>query len=336
MKISAATGMYQRRGDSPLHRDLNEVITVLKQVGFDTFDLSFSSVSQPEFILKGDDWEKKIDRLGNTAARLGVSFFQSHLPFVDLCSIQMCPDFRDAGYVKRFWEYTRRAYIANRMLGIGWTVMHPVTCPEHNYENKATFETNHALYDPYIEEGIRLGVGTAIENMPPNRTRQLASVYCQHYDQLIELVDSFGDSLVGICWDTGHAHQAQLDQERALRVMGRRVKVLHISDNHTSGWDEHLLPYIGDIDWDSVLRGLVDIGYDGTLNFEAGNTSARAHGWLQLEYMKLAYQNGRYLLERYETMKREKGCRQGEWRQTADKDYHHGHSGCGDMEDNSL
>lgn len=309
LKVSAATGMYQRRGDNPVHRDLNEVITALHEVGFDCFDLSFSSVDQPDFILKGDDWERKVAQLGETAAKLGVTFPQSHLPYVPGSCIAVCSDFRRPGYEEQFLEFTRRAYIANRMLNIPWTVLHPLTCPELNYERAATLEENHRYYDSYVEEGIRLGVGTAIENMPPDVSRVLGSRYCQHYDELIELVDSFGSPLVGICWDTGHAHQARLNQERSIRVMGSRLKVLHITDNHTMVGDEHLLPFIGDVDWESVLRGLVDIGYEGTLNFETGNTSAKSYGWLQLEFMKLSYQTGLFLAERFEALKREKGTK---------------------------
>lgn len=304
MKVSAATGLYERRGDSPIHRDLNEAITVLHEIGYEAFDLALSAPNRENFILRGDDWEKKIDRLGNTAAKLGVTFCQSHLPFVPGCSMAVCPDFQKPGYREYFFECTRRAYHASHMLNIPWTVLHPVTFPECNYENKAMLEQNHVLFDQYIELGIKLGVGTAIENLLPPLDRKLATIYCQHYDQLIELVDSFADPLVGICWDTGHANQMQLDQRRALNVIGQRLKVLHINDNHKGFRDEHLLPYMGDVDWESFLEGLVDIGYDGDLSYESGNVSANSFGELQLQYVKMAYDNGCYLRQRFEELRR--------------------------------
>ncbi|WP_455583027.1 sugar phosphate isomerase/epimerase family protein [Dysosmobacter sp.] len=303
MKLSVATGVYQRRGDSPIHRDVHEVLTALSQIGYDTFDLSLAAVDQPNFILLGDDWERQVEALGNTAANLGVSFFQSHLPFVPGCSIQKCPAFRKAGYAEFFFESTRRAYLANHMLGIKWTVLHPLTFPEYNYESQASLEGNHARYGRYIDLGIQLGVGTAIENMVPSLERRLGTVYCQHYEQLIQLTDSFDDPLVGICWDTGHANLMQLDQERALKAIGGRLKVLHINDNHAAFLDEHLLPYMGNTDWDSLIRGLLAIGYDGALSYETGNVSANAYGSLQLEYIKMMYQNGLYLLGKHEALR---------------------------------
>ena len=73
MEVSAATGMYQRRGDSPLHRELPEVLEAMTQLGFSCFDLSFSSVDQPNFLLRGDDWERKVAALGERAGVLDRS-----------------------------------------------------------------------------------------------------------------------------------------------------------------------------------------------------------------------------------------------------------------------
>ena len=64
--------------------------------------------------------------------------------------------------------------------------------------------------------------------------------------------------------------------------------------------------YMGEVDWDSFIRGLVDIDYNGTLNYETGKTSSNAYGSLQLEYIKVAYQNGLFLLQKYEDMKAKK------------------------------
>ena len=63
MKLSVATGIYQRRGDSSVHRELGEVLTVLRSIGYDTFDLSLASLDQPNFILLGDRWERKVEEV---------------------------------------------------------------------------------------------------------------------------------------------------------------------------------------------------------------------------------------------------------------------------------
>ena len=306
MKLSTTTGLCQQSWGTAALRDLNEVLQLLREVGYDTIDLSFCFQSKTDYILRGEDWERKIDELGDTAARLGIDFYQSHLPFIPGCSAARAPDFQKPGYAEYFAECTRRAYIASGRLGVKWAVAHPQTYPEYNYEEKATLEANRAWQDKYVELGIQMGVGTAIENMLPSLNRKLSARYCQHYDQLIELVDSFRDPMVGVCWDTGHANQMDLDQGRALRAIGGRLKTLHINDNHDGDRDEHLLPYMGEVDWPVVIQALVEIGYEGSLNYETGKVACGAGGEVQMELARATYQNGLCLLNAYHKALQEK------------------------------
>lgn len=306
MKLSTTTGLYQQSGGTTALRDLNEVLRVLREVGFGTIDLSFCFQNKPDYILRGDGWEGEIDKLGETAAKLGIDFYQCHLPFVPGCSVLRCPDFQKPGYAEYFDECTRRSYVASGRLGVKWAVAHPRTYPEYNYETAASLEANHAWQDQYVELGIKMGVGTAFENMLPSLNRQFASRYCQYYDQLIELTDSYREPMVGICWDTGHANQMGFDQGRALRAMGSRLKTLHLNDNHYGSRDEHLLPYMGEVDWDAVIGALVEIGYGGSLNYETGKVAIGGSGDVQLELVKATYQNGLCLLKRYEEALRAK------------------------------
>lgn len=300
MKLSTTTGLCQKTGNSAELIDLNEVLRVLRAVGYEELDLSFCFQNRPEYILRGDDWEAKIDRLGETAAKLGIYFYQCHLPFVPGCSPYMCPDFKTPGYAEYFDEVTRRAYIACGKLDVKWAVAHPRTYPEFNYEIKATMEANHAWQDKFIELGIKNGTGTAVENMLPPLDRKFADRFCEHYDQLIDYVDSFNEPMVGICWDTGHANQMQFNQARALRAIGSRLKTLHINDNHYGHSDEHLLPYMGEVDWQGVIDALVEIGYAGNLNYETGKVTFNSWGDVQLDFVKMTYKNGLHLLDLYE------------------------------------
>ena len=45
------------------------------------------------------------------------------------------------------------------------------------------------------------------------------------------------------------------------------LKVLHVNDNFATE-DEHLPPFIGNIDWRDAMHGLSEVGFDGLLNFE--------------------------------------------------------------------
>ena len=300
MKLSTTTGLYQQSGNTDRLRDMNEVLETLHEIGYEEFDLSFCFHDMPDYLLRGDDWEQKIDQLGETAARLGISFYQSHLPFVKGCSMLRAPAYQNPEYRAYFEECLRRAYVAGGKLGVRWAVAHPLSFPEYNFEAGASLEANHAFYDRFVELGIQHGTGTAFENMLPSLDRSLPMRYCQHYEQLIELVDSFKSPMVGICWDTGHANQMQLDQGRALRALGSRLKTLHINDNHYGNRDEHLLPYMGTVEWPEVMDALVEIGYEGTLNYETGPVARGASGEFQMSLIRLTYRNGQFLLDLYE------------------------------------
>jgi sugar phosphate isomerase/epimerase len=304
VRFSITTGCCMTaRGNNKLLGDV-EALKKLHEVGFDTVDFSFVYYEYADFILRADDWEKRIEEVGRVAEELRIKITQCHFPFI----MEHLRLSHASEYSEIFDECMHRAYIAAGMLGVRYGVIHPRTYPEFNHEAKACLEANHAYYDKFIELGIKHGVGTAIENQLPFLTRKLATRYCQHYDQLIELVDSYNDPMVGICWDTGHANQMQFDQGRALRAIGHRLKALHINDNKYGTLDEHLLPFIGDCDWDDIIEALVDIGYDGDLTYETGRVGNLAPwGPFQDAFLRATRENGLCMMEMYNAaLKRKK------------------------------
>ena len=69
-------------------------------------------------------------------------------------------------------------------------------------------------------------------------------------------------------WDTGHGNLQDMPQHEALRVLGSEVYALHVQDN-LGDTDSHLAPFFGTLDLDSLMQGLVDIGYTGYFTFES-------------------------------------------------------------------
>ena len=77
---------------------------------------------------------------------------------------------------------------------------------------------------------------------------------------------------VGICFDFGHAHLMG-DVADAIETAAEHLITTHVHDNRRRD-DEHLVPYLGSIDWEMALVAMQKIGYDGTYLFElAGNDS---------------------------------------------------------------
>ena len=291
-------------------REIPEILKLLKEIGFEALDMSFCMQDRPNYILAGDDWERRVHQVGETAAELGLELYQSHMPFVSGAAMALNPKFRDSSYREYFDQCMHRACIANGILGVKWTVGHPLSFPELNYERKASLDANREYYDSIVELCTKSGTGFVFENALPNLERKHPVRYCQHYDELIELVDSYNDPMVGICWDTGHANQMKLDQGRAIRAIGKLLKVLHINDNHYGTRDEHLLPFMGTVNWNAVIEALVDIGYQGTLNYETVVMTRHAYGDFQLELVRACCRNGMLLRELYEKTRQERDGKQ--------------------------
>lgn len=298
MRPSIFTRIYIQSFGRKMYRDSSEVIEKLYEIGFRTLDFNFNwgIADNPDFILRGSDWQQKVDQAAETAARLGVSFSQAHLPFIKGVSRSCDAGFRTPGYEEYFNECVRRAYVACGMLGVRYVTAHPITFPEVNFERQASFDLNRAYYDQYVELGMKGGVGTAFENMMPCLDGSLPVRYCQHYDELIELVDSYHDEKVAVCWDTGHANGMMFDQARALRAIGLRLKNVHINDNYRCSRDEHLLPFMGTIDWYQVMAALAEIDYQGDMTLET-HVGEDGDGILQEKMIKLSLETAEYLIE---------------------------------------
>ena len=109
-----------------------------------------------------------------------------------------------------------------------------------------------------------LGVRVAVEVIP-NRLSDAGS--------LAALFESEIDARhVGICLDFGHAHLMG-DVADAVETVAEHLIATHVHDNHGRD-DEHLVPYLGTIDWNLALVTMQKIGYDGTYMMELAGTGS--------------------------------------------------------------
>jgi sugar phosphate isomerase/epimerase len=89
-----------------------------------------------------------------------------------------------------------------------------------------------------------------------------------------ELVSMLEEDLdvahAGICMDFGHAHLLG-DVADAVEIAAEHLIATHVHDNHRRA-DEHLVPFMGTINWDMALMTMQKIGYEGTYLMELANT----------------------------------------------------------------
>ena len=125
--------------------------------------------------------------------------------------------------------------------------------PDDNNRQAAirSIEAIHALAAP-------LGVRVAVEVMGNELSTPVV---------LVDMLErAFEDTDIGVCMDVGHAHLLG-DTAEAVETTSEYLITTHIHDNDGQN-DDHLVPFLGSLDWAATIIALEKIGYDGVLMYE--------------------------------------------------------------------
>ena len=115
-----------------------------------------------------------------------------------------------------------------------------------------------ACLEPLCREA---GARLCVETMCPRNT------FTSSIAAIVEAVDAVSSPYVGVCVDTNHVNNAE-HLPSAIRLLGSRIGVFHVNDNHGRG-EEHLLPFDGLIDWEGFAQAAGTIGYRGAFVLES-------------------------------------------------------------------
>ena len=154
-------------------------------------------------------------------------------------------------------------------------VVHPIQRPTKEEE----WEVNMAAYKRLIPAAKKYGVKICLENLFVHRVMMPLEAPCSDAAEACLYVDTLneaaGEECFGFCFDVGHANLLGRKIGEFIKILGKRLTVLHIHDND-GRYDEHSLPYTGvcdwggnrTCDWDGFVQALKEIGYRGGLSFE--------------------------------------------------------------------
>lgn len=288
MRLSTSTNILDRVPDSEDRISAQECLCRCSKAGYKVMDMNFCDHSSKGEELTKKDWEAWVYSIAAAAKENGIEFSQSHTLFYNVCE--------SSGSEKEInEELVRRAIIGSGMLGVKWIVMHAGTVTYPGYSHKESIKRNHEYFLPHIELAKKYNCGIAIENMPDYDRNHRQFTACT--DELLELVDSFDDKAVGVCWDFGHAHLTGEDQATSLRRVGKRLKATHIADNHGM-FDEHLAPFYGNIKWEPLMKVLSEIEYCGDFTFEIHNFARPLPNALRDKMLMHTVDMGRYLISK--------------------------------------
>jgi len=270
---------------------MEECLIRCAKAGYKVIDMNFHDMSNPGMPLAKDDWEEWVDRIALLADSLNITFSQSHAHFYNFLNNQI---------ENREWheEMIRRSIIASGKLNVKWMTMHAGNEVESDGFSASRAKLGNIEYfKSKIEFAIKNNVGVVIENMfdPVGQKRR---TFTASTENLIDLVDYFNDPMVGICWDFGHANLVGGDQCDSLRMVGKRLKSTHVSDNHGER-DEHLLPFYGNIEWEPIMRTLKEIGYEYDFTYEITPFLDRVPPEIRDTALVHTVEVGKYLINLY-------------------------------------
>ncbi|MBQ3095011.1 MAG: sugar phosphate isomerase/epimerase [Clostridia bacterium] len=278
MKLSlSASTLFNTMGTEATFRTLREA-------GFEACDYPLTRYADGPYAKEGigeslfdrpqTEVDAIMDEVASLAKKYGIQLYQTHAPYPS--------NTRDGDTLilnDHHINLARKAIRATSRLGCGYMVIHPAFCHhidlDRNEEaRKINYEANMAFFSSLIPDLRIYGVRLCLENVygRDGETRLLCPTACSHAADLAAWIDTLnemaGEELFCACLDSGHCIITGDDAASEIRTLGSRLRCLHLHDSRP-GEDAHTLPYLAELDWDSITAALREIGYEGTLNFEA-------------------------------------------------------------------
>ena len=236
-----------------------------KDAGFDAIDFSLCEMVEADSEFNAEDYAEKAKKYRAAADELGLTINQTHAPF-------RFKNWDDAdNFNNVIFPCIVRSLEISGILGAETVIVHPIHYNE-NHDKEATFELNMDFYRRLIPYCKEYGVKVAVENMwrRDARRRHIMHDTCSTKEEFVKYIDTLNSEYMIACLDVGHVGLPLQDDEAHdfVRALGHdRLKALHIHDNNYQE-DDHILPYMGKMDWVELAKALGEIDYDGYFTYE--------------------------------------------------------------------
>lgn len=246
LESSAYFGLY----------DYEEGLKRLKAHGYSCIDYGeLSDRSSELYQFSKDKYRGFLMDIGESAKKLDVEITQLHALWPT--------DDRTKEQREESVSYFIKEIEGAHYLGCKNVVVHPFM-PFGWYDGKdkeKIWETNVDLFTRLVEYAEKYNVNVCVENLP------FDLIEMSRVKEVKRLVRAINHPNLKICLDTGHANVFRDDIAEDVRLLGDDLAALHVHDNK-GNWDQHLIPYMGNIKWDEFLTALKEIGYKGAFTLE--------------------------------------------------------------------
>lgn len=250
MKLATTTGDY-----SAYALPQADILKRIKAAGFRYADYNFGPDYTQRNGVYSENFQDHFHTISKTADEIGIKLIQAHSPMGT-------PLADEDG---SFLEDTLRCVDACGAWDIKNLVVHSGYV--RGLSREQTLERNKKFFMPLLERAERYGVNILVENFNKMHIENL--YWIDNAPDLLQMINCVNHPLFHAVWDVGHANMQEMPQDDALRLLGDHVRALHIQDN-MGDRDSHLVPFLGTLNMDAVMNGLIDIGYKGYFTFEVG------------------------------------------------------------------
>lgn len=257
MKIATTIGEMYAFTSSPA-----QAVREYEGTGFHYLDYSFYSVlTTPNHPFMGENWKEEVLAAKDAADSLGMTFVQAHAPNCQVLG----------GDMEAEVLATIRSIEACGMLGIRNMVIHSGKSSEYKYPEGQweNFKANEPFFRALIPAMEKNNVSILFENSTIKHCGD-GDYFPITGQNLNDFVAFMNHPLFGAAWDVGHAHMDGIDHETQIMTMGKNLKAIHVHDNDGKK-DLHTAPFLGTLNYDSLMRGLIRSGFDGYFTLEADN-----------------------------------------------------------------
>ena len=248
MKLATTTGDFYAYTDSQAL-----ALSYIRKAGFHYADYSFSSDYRRRNGIYTGDFNTYVNEIAEAADKADIKMVQAHAPLgKPLSDESLLTD-------------TLLCVDACGVWGIKNLVVH--SGYSRGLTPEETFARNKEFFLPILHRAEEYGVNILVENFNKMDTEGL--YWIDNAPDLLRMVETVDHPLFHAVWDVGHANMQEMPQDEALRMLGSHIKALHIQDNK-GDMDSHLVPFVGTLNLDAVMNGLLDIGYNDYFTFEVG------------------------------------------------------------------
>ena len=245
--------------------------------------------------------ENMMKEYADAAEKYGIAFGQCHAP-----SPSFYPKKPEATKIAQ--EMIFKSIELCGKVGCPYIIVHPCFDGSARFPSMTKAEEyrlNIEFYSAMIPLLKKYNVVCCLENMWGQdwKSKKIYFGSCSDMREACSYIDELnaiaGEKRFGFCLDIGHLLLLGLDPCYAIEELGDRLVTLHTHDNDGVN-DSHTAPYLGVCNWNRVIKGLREVGYKGTLNFETAGFNGRYPKELVPDALKMLGATAKYLRARVE------------------------------------